>query len=576
MDNRLESLIDQIVTALVEDHVPSRADNRAKSICSSFHTLGYSDTTFTSCVYGKIPRHAVEEPLRPLRRIKALVHASIQGSRRLHKAMEPQPFAEGSGAYRRSSPIPDVPQRATSVSTESEAAGRLGRTLMSPRPLFLRLAQGSVRVAFVAICLASAICHAQSHDQPIFGTTAVIPGGLKGRIYLLNPNTWVLPNFEDREPVGILYTKTLYIPRRDFREGFPGITDRMEWFAIDFTGRFYIDTPAEHLIRLESDDGSKLYIDQKLVIDNDGDHPSLARTASVLLSGGLHSIRLSYFQGPGYELALMLSVSGPGNRKLRPFNTDDFKPPSNPDDWKYGTPEEFNESPDAHLSRRPAKAAIAVHAGEVVSIPIEILSNGRPVGDLKPGDFLIYDNGQPKEIASFSHADRVLDILLLVEASPGMRPFQRRLSDIALQTISKLDYRDHVGVIGFGSQPFLTIGMCARADRVAAAIRNSQPGIGAPDCNRAIAAGAEYLRDYTRAEASAAIVILTLNEGRGDVSDAETRNALWRANITLNGLIPEIGFTLTMAGPEAADIRPLIEATGRRFAGDESEKRSAR
>jgi len=390
----------------------------------------------------------------------------------------------------------------------------------------------------------------------------VIPGGLKGRIYFLNPNTWVLPNFEDRDPVGTIYTKALYIPPRDFREGFPGITDRVEWFAIDFTGRFYIDTPAEYLFRLESDDGSKLYIDRKLIIDNDGDHRSLARTASLNLSGGLHSIRLSYFQGPGYELALMLSVSGPGNRKLRPFNTDDFKPPSSLDDWKYGTPEEFMESPEAHLSRRPAKTATALRAGEVVSIPIEILSHGQPVGDLKQGDFLIYDNDQPKKITSFSHADRVLDILLLVEASPGMGPFQKRLSNIALQTMSKLDYRDHVGVIGFGSEPFLTIGMCARADRAADAVLNSQPGAGVPDLNRAIAAAAKYLRDYARAEASAAIVILTRNDSRLEVSDEKARDALWRPNITLSGLAPDMGSAPKMARPDLGDVRPLIEATG--------------
>lgn len=62
----------------------------------------------------------------------------------------------------------------------------------------------------------------------------------------------------------------------------------------------------------------------------------------------MHSIRLSYFQGPRYHLSFMLSVAGPDNRRLHPFNIDDFKPPSDPADWKYGSIEDLGASdPDA-------------------------------------------------------------------------------------------------------------------------------------------------------------------------------------------------------------------------------------
>ena len=49
--------------------------------------------------------------------------------------------------------------------------------------------------------------------------------------YLIEPSEW-LPKFEKLEPVGTIYAKGLYIPPREFMEGFPGITDRVEWFAI--------------------------------------------------------------------------------------------------------------------------------------------------------------------------------------------------------------------------------------------------------------------------------------------------------------------------------------------------------
>ena len=37
-----------------------------------------------------------------------------------------------------------------------------------------------------------------------------------------------------------------------FREGFPGITDRFEWFAIEYTGTFYVTVLIARLVSLYS------------------------------------------------------------------------------------------------------------------------------------------------------------------------------------------------------------------------------------------------------------------------------------------------------------------------------------
>ncbi len=171
--------------------------------------------------------------------------------------------------------------------------------------------------------------------EPKFGATVVIPSGLRGEIYYLKPETFQLPKFEKLKPVGTIYTNGLNIPPRDFMEGFPGITDRLEWFAIDYTGRFWIQNPGKYRFALVSDDGSKLYIDGKTVIDNDGHHPPLRVDGSAKLAGGIHAIRISYFQGPRTSLALMLGVAGPEDKEFRVFNTNEFRPPANPDDWKF-------------------------------------------------------------------------------------------------------------------------------------------------------------------------------------------------------------------------------------------------
>jgi hypothetical protein len=192
---------------------------------------------------------------------------------------------------------------------------------------------------------------ADSTEPLTFGTTVVVPSGLRGDIYFLRPNTYVLPDFDRLEPVGTIWTAALNVPPRHWKDGFPGVTKRNEWFAIDYTGRFWIQKPGPYRFALMSDDGSKLYIDDVIVIDNDCQYPPVLEAATCKLSGGLHRIRVSYFQGPRDCLALVLAVAGP-DEDWRIFSTDEFKPPANPDDWKYGDPSELVAPPNQDLSRR--------------------------------------------------------------------------------------------------------------------------------------------------------------------------------------------------------------------------------
>ncbi len=72
-----------------------------------------------------------------------------------------------------------------------------------------------------------------------------------------------------------------------------------ENFGFIFEG--YIKVPVDGIYNLytESDDGTVLYIDGKLVIDNDGGHPAELRYSPVALKAGLHEYRLLYYQGIG-------------------------------------------------------------------------------------------------------------------------------------------------------------------------------------------------------------------------------------------------------------------------------------
>jgi hypothetical protein len=176
---------------------------------------------------------------------------------------------------------------------------------------------------------------AQGQPAYTFGTTVVDLSGLEGRVYFLEPGTQKLPDFSHMRTVGSIYTTTLNVWPQPFSEGFPNITDRFEWFGIEYSGRFWVENGGQYRFSLLADDGARLRIDDKLIINNDGVHPAIAASAAATLTRGTHRIQVDYFQGPRFTVALVLAVEPPGET-WHLFNTNDFKPPADPAEWKQG------------------------------------------------------------------------------------------------------------------------------------------------------------------------------------------------------------------------------------------------
>ncbi len=166
----------------------------------------------------------------------------------------------------------------------------------------------------------------QNAEPEVFGNNQWIQNSLTGDIYYLPDGTSRLPDFDTMQSVGRIYTKSLNIPERAFDSGFPNVTSRFEWFAIRYSGEIRIRADQEGMygFRLTSDDGSKLLIDNKTVIDNDGQHATAAADGSIFLTEGIHKIEIQYFQGPRLHVALVFAVSPPGSLSFSIFNKDDY------------------------------------------------------------------------------------------------------------------------------------------------------------------------------------------------------------------------------------------------------------
>lgn len=149
-------------------------------------------------------------------------------------------------------------------------------------------------------------------DDEAFGSSEAMADALAGQVFLLPEDTTRLPDFSTLKPLGTVYTTRLNIPPRNFERGFPGVSDRFEWFGLRYEGTLRVRTPGTYTFALSSDDGSKLYIGSELVVNNDFQHDPLTKTGTVTLAVGEHPLVLEYFQGPRYEIALQLFVTPPG------------------------------------------------------------------------------------------------------------------------------------------------------------------------------------------------------------------------------------------------------------------------
>jgi hypothetical protein len=107
--------------------------------------------------------------------------------------------------------------------------------------------------------------------------------------------------------------------------------DAPEEYYMDYTGSIYLDEAGVYTFGVGSDDGSMLYIDGELIVDNDYAQEYTIRSAEVELSAGFHSIRIEYYQGPV------------GNSYLNLY----YEPPSSSDGLELFPPSRFYTDPEA-------------------------------------------------------------------------------------------------------------------------------------------------------------------------------------------------------------------------------------
>jgi PA14 domain len=70
-------------------------------------------------------------------------------------------------------------------------------------------------------------------------------------------------------------------------------------FTVRWTGFLFVTEPSDYTFTLTSDDGSELYVDRRLVVDNRGPHAAMPRSGDIRLEPGSHSVLIQYSQVGG-------------------------------------------------------------------------------------------------------------------------------------------------------------------------------------------------------------------------------------------------------------------------------------
>ncbi len=90
-----------------------------------------------------------------------------------------------------------------------------------------------------------------------------------------------------------------------------GSAKRHNDYGLRFEGFFKVEKEGKYRFSLASDDGSRLFVDGKKIVEVDGIHPVQAGSGEATLTVGIHKVTVQFFQAGGEEV-LEVNVEGPG------------------------------------------------------------------------------------------------------------------------------------------------------------------------------------------------------------------------------------------------------------------------
>ena len=210
-----------------------------------------------------------------------------------------------------------------------------------------------------------------------------------------------------------------------------GVRERGDHFGMVFTGSIDINSSGAYTFYTKSDDGSKLFIDGKQVVDNDGLHGPRENSGKATLSAGRHSIEVQFFERTIGE-KLEVRYAGPGvSKQLIPSGVL-FVDAANNARTASSTSKNSVLAPETHNDQSLDLTQINVYP-----VPFE---------DQLTVDFGGEDSKQVAQVSLIDHLGRVI-----LERS--VHPDQNRVLVLELGALGLSKGMYHVSVVTEGRLP---------------------------------------------------------------------------------------------------------------------------
>jgi VWFA-related protein len=210
--------------------------------------------------------------------------------------------------------------------------------------------------------------------------------------------------------------------------------------------------------------------------------------------------------------------------------------------------------------------------------------DGKDIGGLDASDFVIYDEAERRTITNFGRESTPVEIVMLLDVSPEMRPHLLDLTPRVSKALEPLRPDDRAGAILFASraeviQP-LTSELIEVPRKVVNNIYKDRFGRGNL-LNDALMEVARYLKSEP-AKGRRSVIVITTNRGvRAGVSDQEAIEELQGTDAVLNAIIvggggPRTAMSFHDPAKTPPDVHRYAKETGGEVVSGEDPARALR
>ncbi|MDT7603469.1 MAG: Ca-activated chloride channel [Acidobacteriota bacterium] len=182
---------------------------------------------------------------------------------------------------------------------------------------------------------------------------------------------------------------------------------------------------------------------------------------------------------------------------------------------------------------------------QLVPVPVVVRDKaGRPVANLRAGDFTLYEDGRPQRIANFSTSDAPFEIALLLDTSGSTREDVGLIRRAANLFIEALRPGDRVSIVSFSTQqdgahstPVVEVKAPLTDDRqkLRDALDKIGSSYGTPYYDALERVALEVFREPPREEVKGRRALVALTDGVDSSSEAEFEES--RARLRQSGVI---------------------------------------